>query len=60
MRLNMLQVLANGDSRICGCRYNNNNYTKEDVFYVGNAYHENVIDLYNKQRVYDLKQVLKR
>ena len=55
-RLNMLQVLANGDSRICGCRYNNNDYTKEDVFYIGNAYHENIIDLYNKQRVYDLKQ----
>lgn len=56
MRLNTLQITANGDSRVCGCRYNNNDYTKEDIFYVGNAYNESVINMYNKQKVSDLKQ----
>ncbi|WP_148570522.1 radical SAM protein [Aliarcobacter cryaerophilus] len=56
MRLNMLQIMANGDARVCGCRYNNNDYTTEDIFYVGNTYNENIIDIYNKKKVLDLKQ----
>lgn len=56
MRLNTLQIMANGDARVCGCRYNNNDYTKEDIFYIGNTYNENIIDIYNKKKVFDLKQ----
>ena len=52
-RLSMLQVLANGDTRICGCRYNNN--AKEDIFNIGNANDENIITMYNKKKVIDIK-----
>ena len=52
-RLSMLQVLANGDTRVCGCRYNHE--SKEDVFFLGNATSEDIIDMYMKPKVKELK-----
>jgi UDP-3-O-[3-hydroxymyristoyl] glucosamine N-acyltransferase len=50
------RVVAHGDTKICGCRYNNNENVNKDIFNIGNAYGENIINMYNKPKVKELKQ----
>lgn len=55
-RLDMLQVLSNGDTRICGCRWNHNKGIDEDIFNIGNAIEEDIIDMFNKEKVLVMRQ----
>ncbi len=54
LRLNMLQVLSNGDTRVCGCRYNYDAIS--DFFHIGNAFDEDIIEMYNKEKVLCIKK----
>ena len=53
-RLNNLQVLSNGDMRVCGCRFNN--ASSEDIFYVGNIKTMSISKAYNSDIVKNLKK----
>lgn len=53
-RLNIVQILSNGDIRVCGCRFNNK--SKKDVFYVGNISKVSIKNAYNSNTVYKIKK----
>lgn len=53
IRLNMLQILPNGDTRVCGCRFDSN--ADKDIFTIGNVYQKDIVELYNDKKVKDLK-----
>ena len=53
-RLNHIQVLSNGDMRVCGCRFNNE--SEKDIFYIGNIKNISIKDAYNSQIVKDIKR----
>ena len=53
-RLNNIQILSNGDIRICGCRFNN--LAKKDVFNLGNIDNISILDAYNSDIVKNLKK----
>lgn len=59
-RLSNVQILSNGDMRVCGCRFNNN--SSQDIFYIGNINNISILDAYNSKKVIDLKMsfLLKR
>lgn len=52
-RLNFVQILSNGDIRLCGCRINYKSDT--DVFKVGNINNISLIDAYNSDTAKKLK-----
>lgn len=53
-RLNNVQVLSNGDMRICGCRFNNN--SDNDIFLIGNINNKTISEAYNSKIVHDIKK----
>lgn len=53
-RLNNVQVLSNGDMRVCGCRFNNE--SDKDIFLIGNIQDISIIDAYNSSYVYKIKK----
>lgn len=53
-RLNHVQVLSNGDMRVCGCRFNN--LAEEDIFYIGNIRSISIKNAYNSDVVKDIKR----
>lgn len=53
-RLNNIQVLSNGDIRVCGCRFNPN--STEDIFFVGNIKDTSIIEAYNSEKTLEIKK----
>ncbi len=53
-RLSNVQVLSNGDMRICGCRFNNK--SKKDIFYIGNIKNISIKEAYNSNIVHEIKK----
>ena len=53
-RLNNIQILSNGDIRVCGCRFNNQ--AEEDIFLLGNIKDITIYDAYNSDKVKYIKK----
>ncbi len=53
-RLSNIQVLSNGDIRVCGCRFNSS--SGKDIFYIGNMKTVSIEDAYNSDTVKNLKK----
>lgn len=53
-RLNNIQILANGDMRGCGCRFNNQKM--EDIFYLGNIKNTTIKSAYNSKKLIKTKE----
>jgi radical SAM domain protein len=53
-RLNNIQILSNGDIRVCGCRFNNQ--AKEDIFLLGNIKDMSIYKAYNSEKVRNIKK----
>lgn len=53
-RLSSIQITANGDVRLCGCRYNNK--AEEDIFSLGNVKDISILEAYNSPKAKDLKR----
>ncbi|OUT15968.1 hypothetical protein B9N64_01220 [Campylobacter concisus] len=53
-RLNNIQILSNGDIRVCGCRFNNQ--AKEDIFLLGNIKDISIYKAYNSEKVRHIKK----
>lgn len=53
-RLNNIQILSNGDIRVCGCRFNNQ--VKEDIFLLGNIKDTSIYKAYNSEKVRNIKK----
>jgi len=53
-RLNNVQILSNGDIRVCGCRFNNK--SNNDIFNIGNISKVTIFEAYNSDKVKKLKK----
>jgi hypothetical protein len=53
-RLNSVQIMANGDMRICGCRFNHRSAT--DIFFIGNIHDISILDAYNSPQALAVKR----
>lgn len=57
-RLNFVQVIQNGNVRLCGCRIKTDG-TKDEM-YLGNISKHSLIELYNSDKAQSIKQDFKR